>query len=165
MQKRKAFSLIELLVVVAIMGLLAGMAVVALNQARQKARDARRVADVKQIQTALELYFMDKYTYPEPIADTNRLLDGACLGGDSTFRAVGTCGSPTYMGLVPSNPSPKLEGACTGGTGTGYTYAVVGGAAGSRNTYQLYWCVSQETGGVPAGKHVATPAGLVDGTF
>ena len=64
MYKRKGFTLIELLVVIAIIGLLATLAVVALNNARQKSRDARRISDIKQIQTALELYYNDEGNYP-----------------------------------------------------------------------------------------------------
>ncbi|MCF7820369.1 MAG: prepilin-type N-terminal cleavage/methylation domain-containing protein, partial [Candidatus Pacebacteria bacterium] len=62
--KKKGFTLIELLVVIAIIGLLSTMSVVALNSARQKSRDAKRVADIKQIQTALELYYNDNNGYP-----------------------------------------------------------------------------------------------------
>jgi len=51
---QKGFTLIELLVVIAIIGLLSTLAVVSLNNARTKSRDARRVADIEQIQTALE---------------------------------------------------------------------------------------------------------------
>jgi prepilin-type N-terminal cleavage/methylation domain-containing protein len=49
MKTKKAFTLIELLVVIAIIGLLATISVIALNNARAKGRDARRVADIKQI--------------------------------------------------------------------------------------------------------------------
>jgi prepilin-type N-terminal cleavage/methylation domain-containing protein len=52
----KGFTLIELLVVIAIIGLLSTMAVYAINVARMKSRDARRLADMRQIQTALNLY-------------------------------------------------------------------------------------------------------------
>ncbi|HNZ51713.1 MAG TPA: prepilin-type cleavage/methylation domain-containing protein, partial [bacterium] len=50
-----AFTLIELLVIIAIIALLSTLSVIALNNARAKARDARRLSDVKQISTALEL--------------------------------------------------------------------------------------------------------------
>lgn len=53
----RGFTLIELLVVIAIIGILSSVVVASLNSARKKARDARRVADVKQLQLALELYF------------------------------------------------------------------------------------------------------------
>lgn len=59
MQKRnqKGFTLIELLIVVAIIGLLATLAIVSLNTAREKANDTKRIADLKSMQTALELYW------------------------------------------------------------------------------------------------------------
>ncbi len=53
---KKGFTLIELLAVVAIIGLLASIILASLSTARRKARDARRLADIKQIQLALELY-------------------------------------------------------------------------------------------------------------
>ena len=57
MRNKKGFTLIELLVVIAIIGLLATIAVVALNSARTSSRDAKRIADVRQVQTGLELYY------------------------------------------------------------------------------------------------------------
>lgn len=62
--KKPAFTLIELLVVIAIIGILATLGVVALQSARKNARDAKRIADIKQIQTALELYFNNTGQYP-----------------------------------------------------------------------------------------------------
>lgn len=56
-KKSKGFTLIELLVVIAIIGVLASVVLASMNSARKKARDARRVADIKQIQLALEMYF------------------------------------------------------------------------------------------------------------
>jgi prepilin-type N-terminal cleavage/methylation domain-containing protein len=59
-----AFTLIELLVVIAIIGILATVSVIALNNARAKSRDTKRVADIKQLTTALALYYNDKKEYP-----------------------------------------------------------------------------------------------------
>nr|MCU0680340.1 prepilin-type N-terminal cleavage/methylation domain-containing protein [Planctomycetota bacterium] len=59
-----AFTLIELLVVIAIIAIIATLSVLALQSAREKARDAKRIADVKQLKTALELYYNDANGYP-----------------------------------------------------------------------------------------------------
>ena len=62
--KNKGFTLIELLVVISIIGLLASVVLVSLNPARGKARDTRRAADIRQFQTALEIYFSNNNAYP-----------------------------------------------------------------------------------------------------
>lgn len=61
---KKAFTLIELLVVIAIIGILATVVIASLSSARVKARDARRLADIKTIQTALAMYYMENGSYP-----------------------------------------------------------------------------------------------------
>src|SRR5579872_5421721 len=67
--KNKGFTLIELLIVLAIIGVLTGLLLANFIGVRERARDAQRKSDVKQIQTALELYRQDNGTYP--IADVN----------------------------------------------------------------------------------------------
>jgi prepilin-type N-terminal cleavage/methylation domain-containing protein len=57
MKKSKGFTLIELLVVIAIIGILASIVLVSLNSARSKARDTRRVSDLRQVALALEMYY------------------------------------------------------------------------------------------------------------
>jgi prepilin-type N-terminal cleavage/methylation domain-containing protein len=70
---QKAFTLIELLIVIAIIGLLASIVLVSLNSARSKARDAKRKADLRNMTTALEFYYNEYGVYPP-------------------FRASNTCG-------------------------------------------------------------------------
>lgn len=60
----KGFTLIELLVAIGIMAVLTGMAVFNFNQSRVRARDIQRKNDLKQLQTALELYKNDTNSYP-----------------------------------------------------------------------------------------------------
>lgn len=107
---KKGFTLIELLVVVAIIGLLSTMAVVALNGARKKSRDAIRVADVKQIQTALEMYMMDVGNYPAGSAIVLGTASYDTLSSTNGFAA--TAAGTTFMGQVPADP----------GGGEAYTY-------------------------------------------
>ena len=67
----KAFTLVELLVVIAVISLLASITLASLNSARAKARDAKKIADFHQLQQALGLYF-DKYgKYPNETEVTN----------------------------------------------------------------------------------------------
>jgi len=63
-KNNKGFTLMELLIVVAIIGLLASMILVGLSSFRSRGRDARRVADVKQVQNGLEIYYASQSKYP-----------------------------------------------------------------------------------------------------
>lgn len=116
---KKGFTLIELLVVIAIIGLLSTLAVVALGSARIKARDAKRLSDLKQVQTALELYYTDKGTYPvAAVAVTLGDANHICLNLASGFTTV-SC-ADAYMGLVPKDPGSNSY-AYTSTDGTTYT--------------------------------------------
>jgi type II secretion system protein G len=89
---QKGFTLIELLVVVAIIGMLASIVLASLNTARQKGRDARRIADIKEIQTALELYYSDHNAYP---VQTTQATAATALAGLTTGG---------YMSVVSDDP-------------------------------------------------------------
>ncbi len=75
---KKGFTLIELLVVIAIIGILSSIVLVSLGNARQKARDAKKQADLTSIATALALYADDNNgNFPAP--DTNCTGVASCL--------------------------------------------------------------------------------------
>lgn len=95
MSKQKGFTLIELLVVIAIIGLLASVVLVALNGARSKARDTKRLAEISQLSKAMELYAADNNgSYPN-------------TQDAYSVDLAGTCGGPIFVGDDP-NTSPKV---------------------------------------------------------
>jgi type II secretion system protein G len=143
MKQSKGFTLIELLVVIAIIGLLSTLAVVALGSAREKSRDAKRLSDVKQIQTALELYYTDQSSYPTTSTSALGAGSFACLG-TSGFGAAGCANA--YMQIVPANPTPG---------GASYAYSSASGT-----TYSITFSLEGSTGGLAAGSHTASQGGI-----
>ena len=75
-KKNKGFTLFELLVSISIIGILTALASVAFSGAQKKARDARRVQDIKAIQTAAEQYYSQSATYSYPISSSTPWLGG-----------------------------------------------------------------------------------------
>jgi len=142
-ERKKAFTLIELLVVIAIIGLLSTLSIIAFNQARARARDARRLADVKQIQTALEMYYNDMGCYPPALS-----VSGGSLA----------TGSTVYMDIIPKPPTPADNQACAGTTF--YTYVANNYGGTNNGTYSLRYCLGNNTGGIFATLNTATPAGI-----
>lgn len=95
---KRGFTLIELLVVIAIIGMLAAVILASLSTARSKARDARRVSDIGQIQTALELFFDKNQSYPTTSATYNP--NGQAAGDVGlTLKTAG------YLPQVPDDPT------------------------------------------------------------
>ena len=85
-RKQKGFTLIELLVVIAVIGVLASIILVRVNEARAKSRDARRISDLRQTKTGLEMYYTAGEGYPDMSAWNNAVLGGTLIGcGEQNF--------------------------------------------------------------------------------
>lgn len=118
LKSNKAFTLIELLVVVAIIGILSALLMSNFIGVRQRARDAQRKSDLRQIQSALELYRADAGKYPYGSNPFNP------CGSNDHFKSAD--GSSTYMSSIPCDPS----------SGDYYTYSSSDGV-----TYTLIACL------------------------
>jgi len=117
MRNKRGFTLIELLVVIAIIGLLSTLAVVSLNNARGKARDARRISDVKVIQTALEFYKSENNDLlPEP----NQITWANYANASDKPLALYL---PAGMPIDPSNGVDYAYTFCIDGSKTNYVVA------------------------------------------
>ncbi len=107
-QSLTGFTLIELLVVIAIIGLLASVVLVSLNSARRKARITKRLADIKQVQTALELYYDANNSYPT----TSSVWRSQCSGwGSYTQDQVVPGIIPAFMSRLPADPAMGVGNA------------------------------------------------------
>lgn len=142
LKKSSGFTLIELLVVIAIIGLLATMSVVALSSAREKARDSRRLSDIKQVQTALEMYYSENGQYATSTAG------GGALPADLSDIDLGQ-----YMEEVPKNPTPSSDGDCP--SGADYQYNSADGSE-----YTIMYCLGNDTNDIEAGTNCATESSI-----
>lgn len=144
MNKQKGFTLIELLVVIAIIGVLASVVLFALNNAKAKGRDAKRISDIRQVATSLELYNNDYFGYPAALTDMN----------------------PSIISSIPTAPNPP-DGSCNSSQNT-YTYTPSGTASTSvvDGTSQIYpdftytFCLGYGTNDYSAGPHTLTQTGI-----
>lgn len=120
-KKQKGFSLVELLFVVVIILVLGGISIIALNGQRAKARDAKRINDVRQIKTALEFYYSDEGEYPvlaNPITLGPQGAVKLCSKFEGSFVVADTeCElETTYMSQIPNDPLNNQQFIYTGTT-------------------------------------------------
>lgn len=102
MQNRKGFTLIELLVVIAIIGILSAVGLIALNGAREKARDSQRKSDLGQLRTGLALYYDTYNAFPAAAsASQSDAVGGA--GGVLDNALVGSA-AQRFISKLPSTP-------------------------------------------------------------
>ncbi len=100
MRGNKGFTLVELLVVIAILAILASIGISAYSNAQKRGRLAKRVADLKGIETALELYRSDKEKYPIAATWRSECSNGGNLSPDDVIPGL----VPEHLRSFPSDP-------------------------------------------------------------
>lgn len=157
MRKASGFTLVELLVTIGIIGILATVTVVSVGNARSKARDSKRVSDVKQIQSALELYSSDTGGYYPSGKDA--------LLGAGNYKVVcdkGAQADVTGCGTVYLNPVP-IDPTNTGTLIYKYT-ALPADCTTTCTGYEVSFQLETKTGNLePKKTHKATQTGIQPG--
>lgn len=115
------FTLVEIMVAIAILGVIMTLIIVATLQVRIRARDSKRISDVTEIMNALESYYAANRAYPTMIT------------GGQPFLV----GSTTVLPKIPSNPFPRTDGGCTN---SDYVYTT------TTTGYQLTTCLGAKHG-------------------
>jgi len=141
---KRELNLKEILIIIAVVGLIAMVTGVALNNSERNNRDTVRVSDITQMQSALELYFFNCNKYPTEVAP------GGIIGDDQ-------CGGP-YLSSVPNDPKTSAPYYYIPCVGTG-PYTCQAGLANA-TSYQIYYSMEGKAGQVPGGNHMAVPGKL-----
>ena len=159
------FTLVELLVTVSIIGILSSITYFSVGNIRQMARDSKRLADMKQLQTALEFYFNQTNGYPlppagspnntMPIGDASHMTLCTTLQGFvDTAQTCQNANATVIMARVPASPYPP---------NTPYKYtAIVDQANNNRPAvYQIAFMLESDFAGFQRGvEYIATPSGI-----
>lgn len=138
------FTLVELLVVVAILGLLSSVVLTAAQSARARGRDGKRIADLNQIAKALELYFDDYKAFPTPVTGGSYNINGVVLNSVNVPGLV-----PNYLRTLPAAPVPP-DGSCSGAAARGANnfWYETNFPGGKPSLYTITFClgIGQATG-------------------
>ncbi len=132
------FTLIELLVVIAIIGILSSIVLASLNTSRSKARDAKRLSDMHQMEVALELYYDTFGVYPD--SDF-----AGCGGWDSS-------GNGTFITALVFNkflPQHLLDPSTNDSCGNYAYYRYPAGYTGCVNSFYVLGVRNMESSGNP----------------
>ncbi len=94
----RGFTLVEIIVVVAVIGLLSLVVFASFEDSRQKARDTARIADLEQIKAALQVYGATYKEYPD-------LLDDLVTAGLFTTIPTDPINEDVYVYTYTNNDS------------------------------------------------------------
>jgi prepilin-type N-terminal cleavage/methylation domain-containing protein len=142
---KKGFTVLEVLVVIAIMGILAAVAVYSLSVTKASNRDAKRISDIAVMRAALTQHWLQKATYPQsekvdlgrPGAEADKLTGNG-------FIASSVEAKPVFLLQVPLGPK----------AGEYYTYR------GSSDGYSLRFVTERPTAYGAAGVYYAHADGI-----
>jgi len=124
----KAFTLVELLVVISIIAILAVIALSAFRFTQARSRDAQRKSDLKQISSALEMFYNDQKLYPEG-NPAGEILACSYNGENPSDRCIWgeglmTDNETTYFRIIPVDPIDSQQ----------YFYRTLG----NQQAFQIY---------------------------
>ncbi len=171
---RAGFTLSELLIVIAIIGLIAAVGTVSLNRSRAKARDGKRLSDIRQIAKTFEIFLSARGEYPADnnwagTIDGRPALDGSCIVESNPVLQT-SCNPaappPGMIALFPNSPNYSAGeryryvayAANTPTGGGGYTCRYAGRPCLS---YGIHFVLETSISGISAGAHCLTRDGIL----
>ncbi len=151
--RTRGFTLIELLVVIAIIGILSSVVLASLSSARQKARDAQRLSDMREMSKVIALtHGTAATTFTGCVLQNGRPSSPACTGSFAQLALY----------KDPSGATTACTAASVAGTACDYSISKAAGGAGaaSNEDYQIKFNLEVGAGSLPAGLNcIVGPSG------
>ena len=127
MKRQAGFTIIEMLIVVTILAMLAGVLVPILQEGQSTARDSRRMADLRSVQTALADYYRDNGLYPTTAGEWSG--DARDVGNNGYAEDGYIPGLvPDFLTALPSDPDSQYPNETCGymykSNGTDYKFVL-----------------------------------------
>jgi len=113
---------------------------------REQANNAKRISDIKQIQTALELFYVKNNSYPTAPEGLNLNSSLSFCDPEGFVENKDECRNTVYMNTLPQDPE----------TGSYYYKSVDG------QDYEISFSLTQDIGNFKSGQKIATPNGISD---
>lgn len=140
------YRILHILIMLFIIAALGAGAAFMVTSTQKNARDAVRLAQMKEMFYGLELYFLNHNEYPKGKNIVGG-KEGTCLD-DTGFHPVGDCKGKIYMPFITETPAGKVAPA---------EYASIDGPPSS---YRIFFTLESAFAGLKAGSHTMTPSGV-----
>ena len=105
----KGFTLIELLIVIVVMGIIMALVTTNLSGARQRASDSQKKSNLRQLQTALHLYYGNFHIYPNAAGNNGFNFYACGISGNDKCTTTFTVGTTEYMARLPLTSSGQND--------------------------------------------------------
>lgn len=130
LKKNKAFTLVELIVVITILAILWTIAFISLTSYSETARDSTRISDLSTMKTTLELFHLEAWKYPNTTDEFNVFYSWTVVWTQWTFWKT-TINNVDRLGNIPTDPLTDKK----------YTYSLTN----TKQEYQLSWLIEWDT--------------------
>lgn len=105
-RQKMGFTLIEVLIVTVIIGVLAAVVILNLDESQKKGRDSKRISDTQQIAQALGMFYEEKLRYPNDVDDG---LPTSTIGANSSVAAEWNTMKTLLDPYIPTFPPVNTD--------------------------------------------------------